>query len=60
MDAIDKRASVDIDGVFLGEVMNFSGAQSFVIPKDVVIEDYQSIVIHCKAYSVVWGGTNLR
>lgn len=60
MENIDKREAVDIDGVFLGEISSFSGAQSYNIPDDIVMDDYESIVVHCKAYSVVWGGTNLR
>lgn len=57
---IDKRESVDIEGVFLGEIINFSGAQSFEIPEDISLENFKSLILHCKAYSVVWGGANLR
>ena len=60
MEDIDKRESVDIDGLFLGEMTEFKGTQSYEIPNEIVLEDFESIVIHCKAYSVVWGGTNLR
>lgn len=55
---IDKRESVDLEGLFLGEIVNFSGAQSFEIPEDVSLLDFESLVLHCKAFSVVWGGTN--
>ena len=57
---IDKRESVDLEGTLLGEIANFSGAQSFEIPKEISLDDFKSIIIHCRAYSVVWGGTNLR
>ncbi|RZN83344.1 MAG: electron transfer flavoprotein [Winogradskyella sp.] len=60
MEDIHKRESVDIDGLFLGEIATFKGMQSYEIPTEAVLEDYESIVIHCKAYSVVWGGTNLK
>lgn len=57
---IDKREPVDKKGVFLGVIENFSGAQSYKIPEGIRLEDYSSIVLHCQAYSVVWGGTNFR
>lgn len=60
MEDIDKRESVDIEGLFLGEMTVFKGAQTYEIPSGTVLEDYESIVVHCKAYSVVWGGTNIK
>jgi Electron transfer DM13. len=57
---IDKRESVDKEGLYLGLISDFSGAQSYLIPDGTDLDKYQSIVLHCEAYSVVWGGTNLR
>lgn len=57
---IGKRESVDKKGLYLGVMRRFSGAQSFTIPINVNLEDYNSVVLHCQAYSVVWGGANLR
>lgn len=35
------------------------GLQSYVIPDDINLSDYKSIVIHCEAYSILWGGFDL-
>jgi len=35
------------------------GAQSYIIPDDIKLSDYKSIIIHCEAYSVLWGGFDL-
>jgi len=36
-----------------------SGAQSYVIPENINLSDYKSVVIHCEAFSVLWGGFDL-
>jgi len=35
------------------------GAQSYIIPEDVTLSDYKSVVIHCEAFSVLWGGFDI-
>ena len=35
------------------------GAQSYIIPAGVNLSDYKSVVIHCEAFSVLWGGFDL-
>jgi len=35
------------------------GGQEYVLPKDVDLSDYRSLLIHCEAFSVTWGGANL-
>ena len=35
------------------------GSQSYVIPRDINLSDYRSVIIHCEAFSVLWGGFNL-
>lgn len=35
------------------------GAQSYIIPADVNLTDYKSVVIHCEAFEVLWGGFDL-
>jgi len=29
------------------------------LPADIDINDYESLLIHCEAYSVFWGGANI-
>ena len=43
----------------LGILKSNRGAQSYIIPKDVNLSDYKSVVIHCEAFSVLWGGFDL-
>lgn len=35
------------------------GAQSYSLPDDISLTDYKSVVIHCEAFSVLWGGFDL-
>lgn len=35
------------------------GAQSYIIPADINLSDYKSVVIHCEAFSVLWGGFDI-
>ena len=35
------------------------GAQSYSLPGDIDLSDYKSLIIHCEAFSVFWGGADL-
>jgi len=41
----------------VGELKAFRGKSTYVIPDDIAIDDYKSVVIHCEAYSKLWGGS---
>ena len=45
--------------VRVAKLKTFHGKSTYVIPDDVAIEDYKSVVIHCEAYSKLWGGSPL-
>ncbi len=45
--------------VALGELKATRGGQEYVIPDGVNIEDFNSVLVHCEAYSVLWGGGDL-
>jgi len=45
--------------VLVSALKSNKGAQEYVIPADININDYQSLLIHCEQYSVLWGGTGL-
>jgi len=47
------------DGIFLSKLKNNKGSQEYVIPGDININDYASLLIHCEQFSVLWGGTNI-
>jgi len=51
--------TVEQSALKLSVLKSNSGAQSYVIPADVNLSDYKSVVIHCEAYSVLWGGFDL-
>ncbi len=45
--------------VLLGFVKSSSGAQEYVVPEGVDIANFNSVLIHCQAFSVLWGGGNI-
>ena len=48
------------EGSVLVSVLNSNkGSQEYVIPADVDLSKYKSILIHCEKYSVLWGGADL-
>ncbi|WP_409434005.1 DM13 domain-containing protein [Litorimonas sp. RW-G-Af-16] len=51
--------TVDRNGMKLSVLKANQGAQSYTIPADVNLSEYKSVVIHCEAFSVLWGGFDL-
>ena len=43
----------------LGELTKTRGGQDYVLPEGVDLADFGSVLVHCEAYSVLWGGANL-
>lgn len=35
------------------------GAQTYTIPDNITLSDYKSVLIHCEAFEVLWGGFDL-
>ncbi len=60
IDKIGKNEAVDTEGIFLDDLTSATGSQRYAIPQNIDITKYHSIVIHCKKYSVVWGGVKLN
>ena len=58
---LSELSEKDVDGnaVRLSVLKSHKGSQSYVIPPNIDISDYQSVVIQCEAYSVLWGGFDL-
>lgn len=46
--------------VKLAELQSNSGIQEYEIPGDINLSDFTSVVIHCEAYSHLWGGADLN
>ncbi len=47
------------EGLKLGVLKSNKGGQTYIIPADVDLSEYESIVIHCEAFTVLWGGVDL-
>ena len=45
--------------VKVGVLKSNSGSQSYIIPDNVDLSAYQSVIIQCEAFSVLWGGFDL-
>ena len=54
-----ESGDVENTSVKLSVLKSNQGAQSYIIPDDVNLSDYKSVVIHCEAFSVLWGGFDL-
>ena len=50
---------VDEGAVRLSALKSNKGAQSYILPSDLDLTEYESIVIQCEAYTVLWGGFDL-
>lgn len=46
--------------VLVSALSSTKGAQSYKIPKDVSLADYQSLVLHCEQYGKLWASTPLK
>ncbi|MEO1303357.1 MAG: DM13 domain-containing protein [Pseudomonadota bacterium] len=56
-DATGKNA---VDGsINIGELKKTKGVQEYEVPAGINLSDYGSVLVHCEAYSVLWGGGNL-
>ena len=45
--------------VLLGLLKSTKGAQDYVLPEGVSLSDFSSVLIHCEAYTILWGGGQL-
>ncbi len=48
------------DAVLVSVLQKNKGSQEYVLPDNVDVSDFKSLLIHCEAFSVLWGGTNLH
>jgi hypothetical protein len=54
-----ESATVSEQSTRIAVLKSNRGAQSYTIPEDVSLADFKSVVIHCEAFSVLWGGFDL-
>lgn len=56
-DATGKNA---VDGsINIGELQKTKGTQEYEVPAGIDLSNYGSVLVHCEAYSVLWGGGDL-
>lgn len=51
--------SVTPNSLKIGVLKSREGKQSYVLPETLSLKDYKSVVIHCEAFSKIWGGFDL-
>ena len=57
----DIKSSGDLgDYVELGELKGNQGNQNYVVPEDININEYRSVIIYCKPFHVVFNSANLN
>ena len=50
---------VDESAIRLSVLKSHQGTQVYTIPENINLDDYESVVIQCEAYTVLWGGFDL-
>jgi len=51
--------TVDTHSIKIGVLKSKKGEQSYILPEGVSLSDYKSVIIHCEAFEVLWGGFDL-
>lgn len=57
-DITGKNATSNAD--LVAKLKSNKGAQSYKIPSNINVSDYQSLIIHCEQYSKLWASTPLQ
>jgi hypothetical protein len=47
------------DAVRLGALSSNKGAQEYILPAGLSLSDYASVLVHCEAFSKLWGGADI-
>ncbi len=58
IDAVDGDSATD-GSVLLGELASPKGGQDYVLPEGLSLSDFESVLVHCEEFSVLWGGGSL-
>ena len=59
---ISKIRGADVDrlSIKIGELKSNKGYQEYVIPEDLDLTEYGTVLIHCEAYAHLWGGADTK
>lgn len=56
----DVKGKTAVNGsINIGELKSTKGRQEYELPEGVNLSDYQSLLVHCEQYAVLWGGSDL-
>lgn len=55
VDAVTGQTATN-GAVLLGKLKSTKGTQDYVVPAGVSLSNFSSVLVHCEAYSVLWGG----
>ena len=64
-----KKDLGDIDGdnaankgssIFVAKLNSYKGSAKYLVPSNINISDYKTIIVHCEEYSKFWGGAPLK
>lgn len=58
IDTANGRNATD-DAALVAVLEKSKGSQEYVLPANLDVSNFKSLLIHCETYSVLWGGTNL-
>ncbi len=47
------------NAIKLGVLKDNRGAQEYVLPEGIDIADFNSVLVHCEAFSKLWGGADI-
>ncbi len=50
---------VEPSSIKIAELKSNKGPQEYALPADIDLDEYQSMLIHCEAYTHLWGGAAL-
>ena len=53
--SIGKSEAIEKQGILLGKLKSLKGDQRYLIPNNITVSEFKSLVIHCQKYTKVWG-----
>ncbi len=59
LDALNNNIAVK-NSIKIGVLKSNKGAQTYTLPDHIDVSKFQSLIIHCEAFSVLWGGFELK
>lgn len=55
LDEVTGKTAIN-GAINIGELKKTRGAQEYELPQGLDLADYQSVLVHCEKFAVLWGG----